>query len=226
MDKSVRQFFAAAANWSAGGDTPPRDLIGAVAALEPPRIEHPAEARDELWRILSYPERGRALAVLNAVDLLVELFPSWVTEIEEQDRALRAVEEVHLERWAEGLSESAFQRLCAHHDARVDNRLNGWALTALATLLCRQDGDAAVFISELQLDLAALEVTEGEQARLTGIVTEFPTVYARIAAGEHDRYKVIPGSIIAALAHLLAESQNQEQISGAIAAADRWLRQL
>ncbi|MBK6910904.1 MAG: hypothetical protein IPH10_08250 [bacterium] len=225
MQKIVREFLGACADWAAGGAVPPRALAVAVAELEPPRISQPAAARDYLWRILSYPERGRALAMINAVNLLGELFPSWTDNVSRQDHALRAVEEIHLERWSEGLTVYAFQRVCAFHDAGVDGRLNGWALTALATLLCAADDDAASYISSLLLDLTALEVTEGEGARLTGIITEFPTVYTQLARGEHDHYRVLPGTVVAALAHLLADAEfDPEHRAAAIAAADGWLR--
>ena len=77
MDKRVKQFLEYTVVYAQGGDVPPRDLIGEVAELEAPLLPKPADAREYLWKILSYPERGRALAILNAVDLIEEFLPSW-----------------------------------------------------------------------------------------------------------------------------------------------------
>lgn len=226
MDKWVKQLLEDAVTCAQGGDAPPRDLIGVVAELTPPLLPKPADAREYLWKILSYPERGRALAILNAVDLVEEFLPSWTAYTDVRDLRLAAVEQVHLERWADGLGEWAFGRICRFHDAGVDERLNGWALTALATLLAYDNEQVAAYVSSVRLDLTQLDATDGEIERIVSIVTEFPLVHKALKDGEHKSFSVLPGTIVAALATMLADQDNRkEQIESAIKAADRWLSQ-
>ena len=226
MDKQVKQFLESAVGWAAGGDAPTRDLVGIVSELSVPRISKPEEARDYLWQILSYPERGRALAMLNAVDLVIEIIPSWTAYINVQDLRLAAVEEVHLERWANGLSEAAFNRICRFHDTSVDGRLNGWALTALAALLIHEGENVAGYISSLRMDFTALEATDGEVERIIAILAEYPVVLAALAKGEHKTFKVLPATLIVTLATMFADDRfTEEQTGAAILAADKWLTQ-
>ncbi len=226
MDKRVKQFLEASVVCAQGGEAPPRDLIGEVAELTPPLLPKPADAREYLWKILSYPERGRALAILNAVDLIEEFLPSWTSYTDVRDLRLAAVEQVHLERWADGLGEWAFGKICRFHDVGVDERLNGWALTALATLLAYDNEQVAAYVSSIRLDLTQLEATDGEIERVVSIVTEFPLVHKALREGEHKSFSVLPGTIVAALSTMLADQDNRkEQIESAIKAADRWLSQ-
>ncbi len=226
MDKRVKQFLECTVAHAQGGDVPPRDLIGEVAELEAPLLPKPSDAREYLWKILSFPERGRALAILNAVDLVEEFLPSWTAYTDVRDLRLAAVEQVHLERWADGLGEWAFGKICRFHDAGVDERLNGWALTALATLLVHDNEQIAGYVSSLRLDLTQLDATDGEIERVISIVTEFPLVHKALKEGEHKSFSVLPGTLIAVLATMLADQDNtKEQIDSAIKAADRWLSQ-
>lgn len=226
MDKRVRQFLECAVEYAQNGVMPQRDLIGEVSELPVPRVPKLSEAREYLWKILSYPERGRALAVLNAVDLLIEIVPSWTAYTDMQDLRLAAVEELHLEKWANGLGEWAFGRICRFHDEGVDGRLNGWALTAFATLLVYDSEHVAGYLSSLRMDLTELGATEGEIERVISIATEFPLVHQALRSGEYKSFAVLPGTIIAALATILATEENTpEQIAAAIKAADRWLSQ-
>lgn len=226
MDKRVKAFLDGLVVYAKGGDIPPRDLIGEVAELQNPFDHKPQDARIHLWQILSFPLRGRALAVLNAVDLLTEIIPSWTAYSATQDLRLAAVEEVHLERWANGLGEYAFSRICHFHDAGVDQRLNGWALTSLATLLAYDNEHIAPYVSSLRLDLTSLGATEGEIERVSLIVTEFPVVLKTLAEGGHKSFKVLPGTLVAALSTMLADEQySEEQTAAAIRAADRWQSQ-
>ncbi|NUO20095.1 hypothetical protein HUU59_11655 [bacterium] len=224
MDKRVKRFLECAVQYAQGGEMPPRDLIGEVAELPAPLLPNPADARDYLWRILSYPERGRALAVLNAVDVLEEFVPSWTAYTDVRDFRLAAVEEVHLEHWADGLSEFSFGRVCRFHDVVVDERLNGWALTAFATLLCHDKESVAGYVSSLRLDLSQLGATDGEIERVVSIVTEYPVVYGELSEGRNKQFKILPGTLIAVLASMLANQEiTKEQTAAAIGAADRWL---
>ncbi len=226
MDKQVKQFLESAVGWAAGEDAPSRELVGEVGELPFPRIPKPEEAREYLWRILSYPERGRALAILNALDLIIELIPSWTAYIHVQDLRLAAVEEVHLERWADGLSEAAFHRICRFHDTSVDGRLNGWALTSLAALLIHEGDSIAGYLSSLRIDFTALEATPGEIERIIAILTEFPLVLAALSKGEHKSFKILPATLIVTLATMFADERfTEEQTAAAILAADRWLTQ-
>lgn len=226
MDKRVKLLLQHAVDYAKGEAVPPRDLIGQVAELDAPLLPNPADAREFLWQILSYPERGRALAILNAVELLGEFIPSWTAYTHVQDLRLAAVEQVHLERWADGLSEWPFSVICRFHDAGVDERMNGWALTALATLLVHDSEQIAGYVSSLRLDLTQLGATEGEIERVVSIVTEFPLVHSALQNGEYKNFKVLPGTIVAALATMLAaEGNTKEQIEAAVKAADRWLSQ-
>ncbi len=226
MDKRVKQFLEYAVAYAQGGYMPPRELIGEVAELESPLLPNPADAREYLWKILSYPERGRVLAVLNAVDMIEEFVPSWSAYTDERDLRLASVEQVHLERWADGLGEWAFGKICRFHDAGVDERLNGWALTSLATLLVHDTGQIAGYVSSIRLDLTQLDATDGEIERVVSIITEFPLVHKALQSGEHKSFSVLPGTIVAVLSTMLANQDcNKEQIDAAIHAADRWLSQ-
>lgn len=224
MDKRVKSVLQSSADWAAGGEAPSREMLSEVLALEPPRIEKPSEARDYLWSMLSYPERGRALAVLHAVNLLEELFPSWTTDIPEQDLRLRTVEEVHLERWACGLSETAFKKICSFHDEAVRGGLNGWALTGLAALLVRVSDQLPAYLSGLRLDLTSLGATDEEIERVCAVVGEFPLVFEALARAEHKSFRVLPATAVIALSALFADGRfDDEHITASIHAADKWV---
>lgn len=224
MDKRVKQLLDGAVVYAEGGDMPARNLIVEVSELPVPRIERPEEAREPLWKILAQPERGRALAVLNAVDLLIEIVPSWTAYTNAQDDRLAAVEAVHLEHWAEGLSEYAFSRICRFHDEGVDRRLNGWALTAFAVLLAYDSDSLAGYLSSVRMDLTQLEATDGEIERIISILTEYPVVYHALCDGQAKSFAVSPGAVLAALVSVITNQQlSKEQIDTALKAADRWL---
>lgn len=224
MNKTIRAVFEGAAAWAAGGERPSRDALTAVLELEPPRISKTSEARDLLWEILSHPERGRSLAILRAVGLLTELFPSWSEEISEQDLRLRSVEEIHLERWACGLGEYSFGRLCTFHDATVSGGLNGWALTALATLLARDNEQLPTYLAGLRLDLTSLGATDDEIERVSSIVSEYPVVFDALARGQAKGFRVLPATLVAALATIHADDRfEDEHRIAAIHAADKWI---
>ena len=224
MDKVVKQFLESAVAYAAGEAAPSRELIAEVSELSLPRIIRPSDARDALWRILSFPERGRALAVLNAVDLILEIIPSWSTYMAVQEFRLAAVEEIHKERWADGLSETAFSKICSFHDAAVDNRLNGWALTSLATLLVHEAENIAGYLSSLRMDFSVFEAMDGEVERVVAILTEFPLVLTALAKGEEKSFKVLPATLVSVLATMFADERfTDEQTAAAIQAADRWL---
>ncbi|MBK6765441.1 MAG: hypothetical protein IPG71_03695 [bacterium] len=225
MEKRVKQLLDDAVDYAAGGEMPARNLIVEVSELPALRISKPEEAREHLWKILAHPLRGRALAVLNAVDLLIEIVPSWTAYTHAQDDRLAAVEAVHLEQWADGLSEWSFGRICRFHDGGVDGRLNGWALTSFATLLAYESDSLAGYLSSVRMDLTQLEATDGEIERIISILTEYPLVYAAILAGDVKSFAVSPGAMLAALASTMTNQElSKEQICAAIDAADRWLR--
>lgn len=224
MDKSVKQFFESVVACAAGEEAPSRELIGEVSELPPPRVHNPADVRDALWQIFSYPERARALAILNAVDLMIEIIPSWTTYMSVQEMRLVAVDEVHKERWADGLSEIAFGRICRFHDASVGGRVNGWALTSLATLLVHEADNIAGYLSSLRMDFAALGANDVEVERVLAILTEFPVVLSALAAGENKNFKVLPATLVSVLATMFADEKfTDQQTTAAIEAADHWL---
>jgi hypothetical protein len=170
-------------------------------------------ARPALWELLSYPERGRALAWLDKVRLLEEIIPIWYGNMEQRLLHLRAVEELHLERWAKGLSKPALNNLNAHMDKSVDKRTNGWALAALATLLLESNGFTGRYGERLNEELKELGATDAERMRVLTAVIENPFLNVAFrTSGAYSEQKFSPTTIVAALSTLFADPRAKEEL--------------
>lgn len=205
-------FVELAHSWAAGGMVPSTEHETWLNRLSRPRITKPADARNALWGVLSYPERGRALVWLNRFELLNELLSSWEGNEARQSLRLRAVDEVHLERWAQGLTKIAFDWLCVYMDQRADGKLGGWALTGLATLLLTGDEETESWALRIEKDLLSFGAKPGETGRVVTAVREFPLLYDAILSGHALRRTISPTAIIATLSTLFAEPCHSDEI--------------
>jgi hypothetical protein len=196
-------FVELAHAWAAGGPPPTAEHDTWLRELPRPLISKPAQVRPAFWGVLSFPERARSLAWLDRAGLLEEIIPSWSGDYFRQSLRLQAVEEVHLERWADGLSKSAFDWLCVYQDQKADGRLGGWGLTGLATLLLSGDEPAAAWALRVSKDLKALGASAGEIERVTTAIREYPEFYEAITANAPLARAISPTAIVSTLSTLL-----------------------
>jgi hypothetical protein len=195
-------FVELARNWAAGGPPPDPEHEEWLRQCPRPLIVRPAAAREALWAVLACPERARALAWLDRAGILEEILPSWSGDYFRQSLRLQAVEQVHLEPWAEGLSETAYDWLCVYEDQLVDGRLSGWALTGLATLLLSGDEPADAFATRVAKDLKALGATAAERERVAVAIREYPELYDAILSCTVPSRSFSPVGIVATLSTL------------------------
>ena len=196
-------FVELAHAWAAGGPAPTAEHEAWLRELPRPLISKPALTRAAFWGVLSFPERARSLTWLERAGLLEEIIPSWSGDYFRQSLRLRAVDEVHLEHWADGLSESAFDWLCVYQDQKADGRLGGWALTGLATLLLSGDEPAASWALRVSKDLKALGAAKGEIERVSTAIHEYPEFYQAIADDQPPARAISPTAVVATLATLM-----------------------
>jgi hypothetical protein len=189
--------------WAAGGPAPTLEHEAWLRQLPRPLISKPALTRAAFWGVLAFPERARSLTWLERAGLLEEIIPSWSGDYFRQSLRLRAVDEVHLERWAVGLSKSAFDWLCVYQDQKTDGRLGGWALTGLSTLLLSGDEPAAAWALRVSKDLKALGASKGEIERVSTAIHEYPEFYQAIAADVPPTRAISPTAIVATLSTLM-----------------------
>jgi len=202
------RFVEVARDWAAGGSAPTPAHEQWLRELPVRRIRKPETAREALWDLLSYPERGRALVWLDKMRLLEELIPIWYGDAELRALRLRAVEEVHLERWAEELSKKALARLNAAMSERTDSRLSGWGLAALATLLLESNGYTERYGERLNEELRELGATDAERMKIMTAIIEYP--FLRMAFkrdGDFAELKFSPVTVVAGLSTLFADEK-------------------
>jgi hypothetical protein len=234
MSVSVRQmadfrdnpilFVELAHEWAAGGPVPEPLYEAWLRELPRPLISNLSAAREALWGALSYPERGRALAWLDKVGLLQEIIPAWAGDPHRRALRLRAVEEVHLERWAGGLSDITSDWLSVYQDQRVDGRLGGWAMTGLATLLLTGDDPVDVHSQRVAADLKNLGANEGERDRVVTAIREYSELYRAVTTCTLPARTFSPTGIVAVLADLMIIPDVSDQTrANWIACADRLL---
>jgi hypothetical protein len=198
-------FVELAHEWAAGGPMPEPDIEAWLREWPRPVISKPAAAREALWGALSYPERGRSLAWLDKTGLLQELIPAWDGNPLRRALRLKAVEEVHLERWAGDLSNTAFDWLSVYQDQKVDGRLGGWAMSGLATLLLVGDHPPDVHAARVANDLNSLGANEGERERVVTAIREYPELYRTITTCTPPSRTFSPTGIVAVLSSLMIE---------------------
>lgn len=216
-------FVELAHAWAAGGKAPRPDHEAWLAELARPCLSPSPSARKALWGVLGYPERGRALTWLDRNGLLAELLPCWNAPAEHRDLRLRAVEEIHLERWAAGLSKTVFDWLCVYNDGRF-GQLGGWALCALAVLLLEGRDNATAYAVRVETDLHTLGVDAAVIGRVKGAILEYEELLPALRSGILPVRNVNPASIVATLADIMARPDfSAESQAQAIFCADRLL---
>jgi hypothetical protein len=196
-----------------------------LAKMSRPLFKHPTDARTALWGILSTPQRARSLTWVNQHGILAELIPAWQGESARQEQRLHAVDEVHLERWADGLSKTSFEWLCVYQDQQVDGRLGGWALTGLATLLLAGDEPADSFAPRVDADLKTLGAGKGERERVITAIHEHTELFAALIAGIPPTRVFGPTAIVATLSTLLVIPHlTKETLTFASVCADKLMK--
>ncbi len=218
-------FVELAHRWAAGGPAPERQHEEWLKELTRPFLRTPAEARDALWGVLSYPERGRGLVWLDRMGLLHELFPCWVGERERRNRRLQSVEELHLERWAGGLSNESLNRIGKRMEEKIDGRLNRWALAGLACLLLTGDTPALEHMTGVERDMTILGATPAEINVILGCCKEYPKAYQFLVQGNRPENRLDLMTIAVCLSSLFAyPNLNDEQRKLAVSRADDLVR--
>jgi len=198
-------FVELAHEWAAGGTMPQPQHEAWLRELPRPLISHPSLAREALWGALSYPQRGRSLLWLDHVGLLQEVIPAWAGDPLRRALRLQAVDEVRLERWSSGLSNTAFDWLSVYQDQRVDGRLGGWAISGLTTLLLVGDSSPDVHAVQVEYDLKVLGANEGERERVVTAIREFPELHRTITTCMPPARTFSPTGIVATLSSLMIE---------------------
>ncbi|MDD5087899.1 MAG: hypothetical protein PHI18_03755 [bacterium] len=195
-------FLDLARRWAAGDAEPTEEQELWLKRAPRPIVVFPSEARPALWEILLSPQRGRALAWLDRMGILEEILPVWGGEFLRQALRLQAVEEIHLEHWATGLSDDAYDWLCVYQDQRIESGLNGWAITALATLLLTGDEPLEDHLPRVARDLRALNAGAGERDRVEDAVREYPELFQAVVEDQLPSRSFGPTTIVATLATL------------------------
>ncbi|MBU0509248.1 hypothetical protein KKH27_10470 [bacterium] len=200
-------FLELAREWAAGGPEPTAEQVDWLSRAPRPVIVRPAEARGALWGILASPQRAKALSWLDRAGILEEILPCWGGEYFRQALRLQATEEVHLEHWAEGLSEDAYDWLCVYQDQRIDGRMGGWAIAGLATLLLEGDEPADSFANRVKRDLKVIGALPREIERIETAIREYPELCAAILENHPPTRMFTPTTIVATLStlHVLPE---------------------
>jgi len=198
-------FVELAHQWAAGGPMPEPEHEAWLRELPRPVISNPSLARAALWGALSYPLRARSLTWLDHVGLLTEMIPAWDGDPARRAMRLQAVEEVHLERWSSGLSNTASDWLSVYEDQKVDGRLGGWAMTGLTTLLLIGDAPADAHAAHVEKDLRKLGANEGERDRVVTAIREYTELYHTITTCAPPAHTFSPTGIVAVLSSLMLE---------------------
>lgn len=150
------------------------ELEEALAGLSRPVVSPSEEVREAFWSVLIDPKRHIGLNWLSDMKLMEEFLPCWTGITPRKKLRLKAVEQVHLETWKEGLEEDVFKTICEIHDKTIDHRLNGWGLTALSTLLAGGDLEKQdQWSKNVRRGLFELGATEPEIVWVEKIVQEY-----------------------------------------------------
>ncbi len=217
-------FVDLARRWAAGGPAPEDFHECWLKEMTRPFLHNPTEAREALWGVLSFPERVRGLGWLNKMGLLQELLPCWSGDKERRDRRLQSVEELHLERWAKGMTAEAMTAVNSFMDKRLDGGLNRWALTGLSCLLLTGDDPANEHCLAVERDLTALGASPDEVLTVVATCRDYPDTYELLVrSSAAGRLNLV--AIIACLSSLFAyPSLADETRVEAIRRADIWIR--
>ncbi len=205
-----------------GEFTPPDALMQLLESLPRPVIPIPADAREPFWKILAQPNRAKGLRWLDEHGLLGELLPCWNGNDVRRERRLKSVEQIHLEVWRKGLSDSAISEIVDSHEVAVDGRLNRWALTALATLLSGGDTENQLSWTKMvRRDLHALGATEAEMIWVESIVSGINQAL-QFLQGDHEEAEITPALAVACLSTL--HVRGRDELKNAAERADRALQ--
>ncbi|MDP8207285.1 MAG: hypothetical protein P9L92_11520 [Candidatus Electryonea clarkiae] len=208
------------------GTAPPDSLEAILTGSERVMIHDVLSASVSLWDLLASTKRHIGLIWLDKTGLLNDLFPCWGGNPARRAMRLLAIEQVHLETWKEGLSEQSITLICDQHDMVVDGRLNGWALTALATLLAGGDTENQYFWSKMvRRNLYELGATEAEIIWIENIVTEYRKA-VHMVRGETEAYTLTPQLAVTILSTMrIAGEDSSEEILQASKRVDDALKQ-
>jgi len=139
-----------------------------------PIISDLTSASVPLWDLLASDNRADGLRWLNKTCLLHQLFPCWSGNATRRTLRLNAVEQIQAGSWREGLSPEVISLIEDIHNVVIDGRLNGWALTALATLLAGGDTENQYFWSKMvRRNMFELGATEAEIIWVEQVVIDY-----------------------------------------------------
>lgn len=167
-------WVSLAAQIAKNNESPPLELVEALKISEHPVIKDPYAAQPYLWELFGVPHRDKGLRWLDSHGLLAEILPAWGGNAVRRSLRLNATENVHLEKWREGLDDGVFRLVCDIHDVVIDGRLNRWAWTAVATLLAGGDTENAIqWMKFIRRDLYKVGATEAEIIWVERVLTSF-----------------------------------------------------
>ena len=207
------------------GFKPPEALELELKNLEEPPIRDLASASAPLWELLMLPERVEGLRWLDKVGLLSNLFPCWGGNPARKKMRLDAVMAVHLETWKAGLSDKVVQLILDTHNVVIEGRLNGWALTALATLLAGGDTENQYFWAKMvRRNMFELSATETEIVWVESIVFEYRKAI-HFLRGEVDEATMTPQIAVVLLSTMaVAKEDTKTQVMQAALRLDNALK--
>jgi hypothetical protein len=219
-------FVELAHAWAAGGPAPAVEYEEMLTELTRPCFKTPSVAREQLWGVLSFPQRGRALVWLDKVGLLRELFPSWSRERERRKKRLNACEQVHVERWAEGLSDKSLRTINTQLDKPIGGGLSGWAVASLAALLLTGDVPSVEHAALVDHDLTKLGASPAEREAVRETILAYPPLYQTLTLDHPVTRTFTALTAVTTLSSLFAyENITDEQRRTAIARCEALFRQ-
>jgi hypothetical protein len=230
LDMQAEQFLQEPCLWvdvahtlaAEGKEEVPAELMQKLEQIERPIIRDPRSCRKAFWRLLAEKHRHIGIGWLHETDLLREMIPCWTGNEPRQRLRLAALEQVHLESWRTGISDTAFNLICEVHDVVVDRRLNRWALTALGTLLAGGDTEnQKSWGRQVRVDLHNLGATEAELVWIDRVVLDFNAAILYLK-GLNDGFSLRPETAVAALSTL--QISDSDLIDEAAVRADESLR--
>ena len=206
---------------SAGDETISAELVAQIKLLEHPVIPDRTTVRKLFWAILEQSHRHLGIQFLDEMGVLAELVPCWEGNGNRKNLRLKALENVHLEIWKPGISESVLNTICDVHDVVIDRRLNRWALTALATLLAGGDTEnQIIWAKTVRRELHEFGATEAELVWIERLVREFNAALLFLR-GTDGECTLRPEHVVACISTLAVTEP--EKVAMAVERADKAL---
>ncbi len=199
----------------ASGEAQPDDSIAlAVESATSPRLGamDSSVRRTRLWAVFSNPGRIEGLRWLHKTGLMGELVGGWMEPHGSDERAcalaLKAVEALHLERWAKVVDPEALKRGCSRLDLPLSSELGGWAGTAVALMLSAFDAPERDFARMARRALHSLDSPDIEAGAIMDILLGSSSIHA---GGPPGAARFAPHSCIAALCRLEAAAGQDDR---------------